>query len=228
MSFDTPVTDQVATPNVTADQPLSFTVGDRTFNAESASTKISAADEHIARLEAENASYKLKVEQSTSIEDALAKLNAREPAPVITPEQTSSISEDQVSSIATKQIEEYLAAQQFQQAQDAAATLKKVTYEETGAAIQKQYGEKTNEAMANKAAELGMTTDALFAMAETPATAAMLKTIMKIDTQQAQASPTGGFNFSGAPATDKFVDYSKPITSGTIVEALKAAGGGYN
>ena len=70
MSFDTQA-DQ-ATPNV--DDQLTFNVGDRTFDADTATTKIQAADDHIARLEAENAAFKLQVEQSTSIDDALSQL----------------------------------------------------------------------------------------------------------------------------------------------------------
>ena len=156
MSFtDTPA-DQ-ATPNETVDQPLSFNVGERTFNAESATTKIQAADEHIARLEAENASYKAKVEQSTSIDEALAQLRTQNDAPTQNSqptEHTSPVSEEQIGEIAKKQMAEYLAAQRIESNATAAQAL--------------------------------------------------------------------------AQQTEKFVDYSKPITSSTITAALNKAGATYN
>ena len=152
MSFEQPA-DQ-ATPNVPADQPLSFNVGDRTFDAESATTKIQAADEHIARLEAENASYKAKVEQSTSIDEALAQLREQNVAPTQnsqTTEHTSPVSEEQIGEIAKKQMAEYLAAQRIESNATAAQALAENTYKETGEPLTAIYGDKTDEAMAIKA-----------------------------------------------------------------------------
>jgi hypothetical protein len=231
MSFtDTPA-DQ-ATPNVTADQPISFNVGERTFNAESATTKIQAADEHIARLEAENASYKAKVEQSTSIDEALAQLREQNVAPTQnsqTTEHTSPVSEEQIGEIAKKQMAEYLAAQRIESNATAAQALAESTYKETGEKLTAIYGDKTDEAMAVKAKELGITTQALFDMAKTPATAQLLLQTMQVNSAPSQSSPQGGYN--SAPLVnqqaEKFVDYSKPITSSTLTDALKRAGGTY-
>ena len=230
MSFEQPA-DQ-ATPNVPADQPLSFNVGDRTFDAESATTKIQAADEHIARLEAENASYKSKVEQSTSIDEALAQLREQnaEPQNSQPTEQTSTVSEEQIGAIANKQIAEYLAAQRVTENATAAQSLAESTYKETGEKLTAIYGDKTDEAMAVKAKELGITTQALFDMAKTPATAQLLLQTMQVNSAPSQATPSGGYNsapFSGQQ-TEKFVDYSQPITSSTITAALNKAGATYD
>ena len=232
MSFTDVPADQ-ATPNETVDQPLSFNVGERTFNAESATTKIQAADEHIARLEAENASYKAKVEQSTSIDEALAQLRTQNDAPTQNSqptEHTSPVSEEQIGEIAKKQMAEYLAAQRIESNATAAQALAESTYKQTGEKLTAIYGDKTDEAMAVKAKELGITTQALFDMAKTPATAQLLLQTMQVNAAPSQSSPQGGYNsapFSGQQ-TEKFVDYSKPITSSTITAALNKAGATYN
>jgi len=232
MSFTDVPADQ-ATPNETVDQPLSFNVGERTFNAETATTKIQAADEHIARLEAENASYKAKVEQSTSIDDALAQLRAQNdvaPQNSQATEQTSTVSEEQIGEIAKQQMAEYLAAQRIESNATAAQALAENTYKETGEKLTAIYGDKTDEAMAMKAKELGMSTQELFNMAKSPATAQLLLQSMKVNSAPSQSSPQGGYNsahISGQQA-EKLVDYTKPLTSSSITDALKRAGGSYN
>ena len=229
MSFDTPA-DQ-ATPNVTADQPLTFNVGDRTFDAISATTKIEHSEAHILKLEAENAAYAKQAEQSTSIDEALAQLRAvpAEPQNSQPIEQTSSVSEEQIGAIANRQIEDYLAAKQVTDHATAAATLAETTYKETGDALDALYGDKTDEAMAHKATELGISKDALYNMAKSPATAQMLLQSMKVDASPSQSAPNGAFNSAHLSVNNdpKLVDYSKPITSSTLVAALQKAGGGY-
>ena len=230
MSFtEQPVGDQPTTPSV--DDQLTFNVGERSFNAESATTKIQAADEHIARLEAENASYKAKVDQSTSIDEALAQLRESknaEPQNSQPTEHTSAVSEEQIGEIANRSIEQYLATERLKTSTQAAEDLASATYRETGELLTAIYGDKTDEAMANKANELGVTTKALFDMAKTPATAKMLLESMKVNAAPSQSSPSGGFNTgSHISPTEKFVDYEKPITSSTLIDALKKAGATY-
>ena len=229
MSFDTPA-DQ-ATPNVPADQPLTFNVGERTFDTEAAITKITNADAHIAKLEAENAEYKSKVDQSTSIDEALAQLRATNATPQnIQPVvDTTTVSEEQIGEIANKQIADYLATKQVQDNAQAAEALATKTYAETGSALKAIYGDKTDEAMAHKATELGISKDALYNMAKAPATAQMLLQTMQQTSAPSQSAPSNGYNSAHhVTPTEKFVDYSKPITSSTITAALKNAGATYN
>ena len=231
MSFTDQPADQ-ATPNAEADKPLTFNVGERTFDAESATTKIQAADEHIARLEAENASYKSKVEQSTSIDEALKQLREQNAEPQNSQPITDTpvVSEEQIGAIANKQIADYLAAKQVEDNLQSADALAKRTYQETGDQLKAIYGDKTDEAIATKAAELGVPAQELFGMATNPTTAKLLLQTMKVNSAPSQATPSGGYNsahVSGQQA-EKFIDYDKPITSSTITAALKQAGGGYN
>jgi len=229
MSFTEQPADQ-ANPEVVTDQ-LTFNVGERSFNAESATTKIQAADEHIARLEAENASYKAKVEQSTSIDEALAQLRESknaEPQNSQPTEHTSAVSEEQIGEIANRSIEAYLASERVKTNEQAALELANNTYRETGERLTAIYGDKTDEAMANKAVELGVTTKALFDMAKNPATAQMLLESMKVNAAPSQSSPSGGFNIgSHNSPSEQFVNYENPITSSTLVEALKKANATY-
>lgn len=229
MSFEQ--TADQATPNETGDQPLSFNVGDRTFDAISATTKIEHSEAHILKLEAENAAYAKQLEQSTSIDEALAQLRVTnaEPQNSQPTEPTGSVSEEQIGEIASKQIADYLASKQVADNATAAQALAETTFKDTGDALTAIYGDKTDEAMAQKATELGISKDALYNMAKSPATAQMLLTSMQVNSAPSQSAPSGGFNSAnlGVDTVEKLVDHSKPITSSTLVAALQKAGGGY-
>jgi hypothetical protein len=229
MSFEQPVTDPV-TPTNTTDQ-LTFNVGERTFDAAQAVTKIENADAHIATLEAENAALKAKDAQSTSIDEALSQLREQNATPqnVQPTIDTPTVSEEQIGAIASKQIADYLAAQQVTNNAQAAEDLATRTYQETGEALKVIYGDKTDEAMAQKAEALGMSKNDLYNMAKSPSTAAMLKQIMTPTSAPNQASPSNGFNTAHHVApTEQLVDHSKSYTSSSILDSIKNHGAGYN
>jgi hypothetical protein len=229
MSFEQPVTDPV-TPTNTTDQ-LTFIVGERTFDAAQAVTKIENADAHIATLEAENAALKAKDAQSTSIDEALSQLREQNATPqnVQPTIDTPTVSEEQIGAIASKQIADYLAAQQVTNNAQAAEDLATRTYQETGEALKVIYGDKTDEAMAQKAEALGMSKNDLYNMAKSPSTAAMLKQIMTPTSAPNQASPSNGFTTAHHVApTEQLVDHSKSYTSSSILDSIKNHGAGYN
>jgi len=223
MSFD-----QETKQEQTTDQ-LTFKVGERSFDAQSAATKIEAGDQHIKKIESENQGYKdqiaalqAQVEQGTKIDDALAKLQqpSQESQPT---EPTSSVSEEQIGAIATKSMEEYLAVQRVKDATNAAQALAEDTFKETGSKLQALYGDNTDQAMAAKAKQLGISTAAIFDMARNPTTASMLLESMKIAPSTNQVAPSGSLNtayLNHAPE-DSYMDYSKPITSSSVTEALR-------
>lgn len=217
---------------------LTFKVGEREFDVNSATTKIQAADEHISRIEQENAEAKAELaklqaqlEQSTKLDDALAQLRQQQASTqnVQEPVETPTVSEEQIGAIATKQMEQYLAEQRVAQEQQAAQTLAESTYRETGEQLTAVYGDKVDEVMAEKAKELGISTEAIYNMAKQPATAKMLLETMKANVPQTQATPSGSINFAGQHGTapDKFMDYGEKITSSTLIDALKKAGATY-
>ena len=228
MSFD-------QKPEQTTDQ-LTFSVGDRQYDAEGAINKIENADNHITKIESENQGYKdrlaaleAQVAQSTKIDDALAKLNQQQTQESQPTEVTASVSEEQIGAIATQQMEQYLATKQANDAQVAAQALSQDTFTQTGEQLTAIYGDKTDEAMAAKAAELGISTQAIFDMAKNPATAKMLLESMKASIPANQATPSGSFNTSSIPhgAPDKYVDYSTSVSSSSILDALNKAGAKY-
>ena len=228
MSFDNK-------PSESTDQ-LSFKVGEREFNAESAATKIENADSHINTIESENQGYKeriaaleAQVAQSTKIDDALAKLQQQQSQDNQPTEVTPSVSEEQIGAIATKQMEEYLAAQRVSEANAAATALSERTFRETGEKLTAIYGDNTDKAMADKAAELGISPQAIFDMAKNPATASLLLESMKAPSSVNQAAPSGSFNTASIPhgAPDSFVDHTRPLTSSSVMDALAKSGAGY-
>lgn len=212
-----------------ADQ-LSFNVGERSYDADSAATKIVAADQHIGTLETENQGYKdqiaaltAQVAQSTKIDDALAKL--QQPTQDSQPtEVTASVSEDQIGAIATQQIEQYLADQRVKENQASALALAEKTFQETGEKLRLKYGDKTDEAMATQASKLGISKEAIFNMARDPATAQLLLNTMDVQSSVAQATPQSSFaghnQQTEAPAHD--IDWSQS-GSKHILAALQAA-----
>ncbi len=230
MSFD-------QKPEQTTDQ-LSFSVGDRVFDAESAAKKIQAADQHIETIQSENQSYKerlaaleAQVAQATKIEEALAKLTPQQQAQDSqSSEVTPSVSEEQIGAIATKQMEEYLAKQRAEAAQKAAQELAERTFQETGEKLTAIFGDKVDEAMAAKATELGVSKVEIYEMAKNPTTANMLVATMKGPESANQATPSGSFNTASIPsnAPDKHLDYGKRVTSTDILSALEKAGARYN
>jgi len=211
-----------------ADQ-LSFNVGERSYDADSAATKIVAADQHIGTLETENQGYKdqiaaltAQVAQSTKIDDALAKL--QQPTQDSQPtEVTPSVSEDQIGAIATQQIEQYLADQRVKENQASALALAEKTFQETGEKLRLKYGDKTDEAMATQATKLGISKEAIFNMARDPATAQLLLNTMDVQSSVAQATPQSSFanNNQSVESPVPDIDWSQS-GSKHIFDALQA------
>lgn len=217
---------------------LTFKVGEREFNADSAATKIGAADEHIKRIEAENAAHVAKLaaleaqlSQSTKLDDALAQLRQQQASPQDSQATTNTngVSEEQIGAIAKKQMEEYLTSQRTAEQQRAATELSNQTFKQTGEQLTAVYGDKVDEAMGIKAQELGISVQAIFDMAKNPATAKLLLGAMKANVPAAKASPSGSLNTASLNhnASEHLVDYSKKLTSSTIIDALKRSGASY-
>jgi hypothetical protein len=223
-----------------ADQ-LTFKVGDREFNAESAATKIENADNHISKIEQENAEFKARLaameaqlEQSTKIDEALQtmKLQQSNTTENVQPEQhTTGLSEEQIAEITQRKMEEYLASQTAKQQQDAAQALADKTFTETAETLRSIYGESVDEAVSKKASELGVPPAELFNMAKSPATAKLLLETMTPKKASSDTTPSGGYNTSGLYGTTEpsFLKghEGKSLTSSTILDVLKEHGANY-
>jgi hypothetical protein len=185
----------------TNNDQLTFKVGERDYDVQSAATKIEASDEHIKKIEAENAAYreelekaKLELASATKLEEALQKLQT--PA---TPQENLSgasqaLSEDQIGEIAAKQLQDVLARQDAEKAKEAAQAQAIATFNETKSALEGQYGDKLDEVMNDKAKEMGVSISHLIELASAPATAKLLLDSMKVQRVDTSKHPSGSFN----------------------------------
>jgi len=194
-------TDPAANSGQASDQ-MSFQVGERQYDAEAAAKKISNADEHIARIEAENAKYKADLEASRlesqsrlSVEEALTKLqnpaSTQEANP--TP-STNGLSAEEIGEIASKQLQDILGKQNQEAAALAAETKAASTFEDTKNKLAGQYGDKLEQVMNEKATSMGVDLSRLVEMASDPATAGLLLESMKVSKVATQIAPSGSFN----------------------------------
>lgn len=221
---------------------LTFKVGDREYDVNAAATKIENADNHISKLEAENAEFRermasleAKLEQSMKIEEALETMKATKEhsAENVQLEQnTTGLSEEQIAAITQKKMEEYLAGQQAKQAQEAAQSLAERTYKETAETLVNIYGDKVDEAVNKKAKELGVPASELFNMAKSPVTAKLLLETMTPKSGSTDRTPLGGYNTSslyGEQQEKSFLNQveGKQLTSSTILDLLNSNGASY-
>jgi len=226
MSFDNK-------PENNSSDQMTFNVGDRSFNVETATTKIEAGDAHITKIESENQDYQttiaamqLQLDQSTKIDDALAKLNLQQqPSQDSQPtEVTPSVSEEQIGVIAATQIEAVLADRQVKANAATVKALADKTFDETEARLKVKYGDKYKEAVQLQATKLGVDLNRMTQMASDPVTAQLLLAQMDVAPTPAQATPQNSFAQHSvqevAPAEG--IDWTKG-GSKHIFEALQAA-----
>lgn len=225
----------------TTDQ-LTFKVGDREYDVNAAATKIENADNHISKLESENAEFRermasleAKLEQSMKIEEALETMKAtkEQGAENVQLEQnTTGLSEEQIAAITQKKMEEYLAGKEARQAQEAAQSLAERTYKETAETLVNIYGDKVDDAVNKKAQELGVPASELFNMAKSPVTAKLLLETMTPKSGSTDRTPSGGYNTSslyGEQQEKSFLTGTegKQLTSSTILDVLNSNGASY-
>lgn len=137
--------------------------------------EVESANAKIAELQAELA-------KREAVGDVVEKLTAQQAQPETTP-QVSGLNEQEVLNLVQN-----FSAQQAQQ--QAAATNEKLVSD----ALFGQYGDKTQEVVAGKAAELGMTVEALQGLSRTSPQAALQ--LFQTSTASAPQTTTGSVNLS--------------------------------
>lgn len=196
-------TDQGASTEQPTDQ-LTFTVGERQYDAEAAATKISNADAHIAKLEQEAvehrdnlAAAKLELASTTSVQEALTQLqNPVTPQENLASDTTSPLTKEQIGELAKEQLTVMMSEQATATAKATAEASELSTFNDTKAKIVAQYGDKTEQIMNDKATAMGVPIDRLITMASDPITAGLLLESMKVSKVAPQASPSGSVNTS--------------------------------
>lgn len=149
--------------------------------------------EESAAKDAELAALKEELAKRQAVGEVVEKLTAQQAQPESTP-QVSGLDEQQVADIFNN-----LSAQQ-QAAQVASSNEAAVSN-----ALFQQYGEKTQEAVATKAAELGMTVDGLKQLAQSSPQAALQ--LFQVQASQAPKATTGSYSI---PPTSPQVDEVAP------------------
>ena len=224
--FSTDQTAKPATPETTADQ-LTFQVGEREYDAESAVTKITAQDAHILKIEQENLDFKAKLEaatleiaSSTSVQDALAQLTAT-PQESQTTSSTEGMSEEQIGEIASRQLKVLMDAQTVEASERAATAKALSTFESTKSKLEAQFGDKTEAIMKEKAVAMGVPIEHLVKLASDPVTSDLLLTSMQLHKAVTQANPSSSFNTSSlnsSPAPSENPNWYKGSSSDIMAE----------
>ena len=140
------------TEETNVDQPL-FEIGDRQYTKDAAVTKIISADEHIARLEQENAEYREKLEKATALDDVLQQLQQK---PQATGEQTTpEVTEESIAKLVQDAIN-----QTEDKKQRIANTLK------SDSLMKEKFGESAKKIMQEKGQQLGLGVETMQQIAE--------------------------------------------------------------
>ena len=191
-----------------ADQPSTlFTVGERSYDADSARTKIENADQFIetlkgekdelatqyAALQQQNAQLAAQVEQSTKLDEALTMFNQQQQQPTpATPEvETPSLD---VEALKQQLMGDVLAQVQAQEA----AKVQKSNFDNSIAAAQKAFGTDMSTKLQERGAQLGMDANAIDQLAKTQPAVFNELFIPKAPTTS--ASPDGTFS-QGQPSS---------------------------
>jgi hypothetical protein len=219
-------TDQSVKTEQQVDQPT-FTVGDREYDVDAATKKITAADEHIAKLESERAQERERIAQleaqlaqSTKLEEALQKLNAEsvkdQPAQNTTGVDLESLTEKaKEAALAAIQEKETQAQTQAREAAEA-ENFKKVQD-----ALVEIYGKDVDTAIVEKT---GMSVETAMRMAKDPEQSVALLRLMEADKPKASLSPQGDINANSlernAPKQDNMFANETKISSKVIMDKL--------
>lgn len=221
-------TDQSVNQEQQADQ-LTFKVGEREYDVDAAAKKISSADEHIQRLEQENAEYRKKLESALTedainakIEEALQKLNKASEPESRSVEATTSFDPEKLSQTAKEaalSVIEEREKQRLQQEQQATA---ESTFKQTFEALAGVYGK---DGIASALEEAGIEVALADQMARDPKQAKVLLRALKVDKAKPSAAPLGSVNTAALGVNKPKTLFSDKSTLSTddIIEALRAA-----
>lgn len=150
-----------------------FEIGDRKYDAEAARKKIESADEHIKRIEAENAEIRASLQKAKTLEDVLSAMQSKqEQAPETPAPKTDNIAELVEAALSN-------AEQKRKQENN---ILSADTY------MKQTYGEKAKEVLQKKATELGLGITTMMDIASKSPVA--FKELFKESSQQQQPAST--------------------------------------
>jgi hypothetical protein len=160
-----------------------FEIGDRKYDAEAARKKIEAADEHIKRIEQENADLRAKAAKAASVDEVLEAIKKKQETG-----QNPTSSDDGLD--IHKMVQE--AYRETVQASRKAENL-----ETANKRMQEKYGGKAKEVLESRAKELGVSVGKLKAIAEDSPDAFLQ--FFEVGQQTSTASPHSEVNTEAVP-----------------------------
>lgn len=214
--------DHTTTESTEAQEPttaLSFKVGEREYDAESAVKKIEHADNYIAELKAKEAEYQKRLAemeaqlaQSTKLEDALSKLQQQQ----VTPSEHTTQSEVGTNVESQEDVvKRILQQREAEQAKKQEEEARKATFQEVQQALTNAYGaDNVDKVVREKAQEIGIDFETALEMAQDPKKSKALLKLFDIGATRQQAAPLGQINTSGLKPKQE----QKPISKMTAVE----------
>lgn len=222
-SFDT---DQSVTNEPTPDQ-ATFKVGDREFNVESASKKITAADAHIATLEAEAAEARQKlaameaqVAQSMKLEDALQKLNNASLTEVRASESTTSFDTEKLTEAAKQAALDVLTQREQENHAKSLAELQQKTFAETKKTLSSIYGDNVDKAITEK---LGIPVEQALDMAKDPVQSKVLLSALAPGAVSKSSHMSSDVNLGSTNGSQGIFENKSNLTVSDIEAALREA-----
>lgn len=177
---------------------MSFKVGEREYDADAAAKKISAADEHIRKIEEENAKLRSQAEAAAKLEEALAKLEDMQNRNRNSDDQNQDQPVD-VASIVEEKLAAMLNERETAQQTERRKQLAEQTFAETTKQLQEKFGDKVDEEVRAKAEELGISFDKALRMAADPEESRILLKLLGTTPAKGSAMPSSSVSAPAAP-----------------------------
>jgi len=210
-------------------KPL-FSVGERTYDADAAKTKIINADNHISTIETENSTLKqqladaqAKLDQATKLDDALAKFQGNQQM------QTPTDPTSTPASVDVEALKQAILLEAQQTAVNQVTAFKvnemeQANQTESIQAAQKMFGSDYEAKLREKGASMGMNDEAIQTMAKSNPVLFKQAFSLNGNPKQQSVNPDGSVNTTSFDAIDKpeLKSLSKQWGSTAKVAALAA------
>lgn len=206
------------------DNSVTFKVGDREYDVNSAAKKISSADEHITKIQEENKTYQTKlaeleaqVNQSLKLEEALAKLNSKkdnESGEQDDKGNTTSIDPEKLSELVKQTTKDLLKEEENAKLEVQRQTLSEETLEATKKALADTYGGPNVDKAIKEAGIEGLDVDKAMEMAKDPTLSKVLLKLMNVSHKK-NISPSSDINSYSLQNNQKKSLYDKPASQRT-------------
>lgn len=180
---------------------MTFKVGEREYDAEAATKKISAADEHIQKLEAENERLRQETAASAKLEEALAKLETMQSSDHKSSDQNHDQPVD-VASVVEEKLAAMLSERETASQAERQKQLAEQTFKDTTEKLKEKFGDKVDEEVKARAKELGISFEKAISMARDPEESSILLRLLGTTPARGTAMPQPTLNNNGQSSGD--------------------------